>query len=370
MKNKNPIYVTRPSLPKLDEVIPLLEHIWATREVTNGGRFSDLFQYKLSQYLNAQNLSLYSNGTLALYSALEAFDLRGEVITTPYSFVATSSAILAAGLKPVYVDIEPDGFNIDPTKVIEAITPKTVAILAVHVYGVPCDVNKLEEIAAQYGLKLIFDAAHAFGAKCDCGKLLERGDASVLSFHATKVLTTFEGGTVVTKHEDIHRRLEEFKNFGVQKQYRVVNLGLNAKLNEFSCALGSIQLGLVDQYLSAREKIAKRYASAFKCTNGIRLISKVLNYGNHSYMPVIVGDDYPLTRDDLYERLAHENIYCRRYFYPLITDLEKYSQYTSREYKNARSASERVLCLPIYPDLDKNNQQRVIDLINFFAEKN
>jgi dTDP-4-amino-4,6-dideoxygalactose transaminase len=367
MMNK-PIYVTQPNLPDLEEVIPYLRKIWSNKILTNGGPFHQELEGELEKYLSVPAISLFCNGTIALITALQALDIKGEVITTPYSFVATSHALKWNGIEPVFVDIDPNTFNIDPSKIEGAITPKTSAIMAVHCYGVPCDVDAIEKIAKKHQLKVIYDAAHAFGVDCHCGgSVLNHGDLSVLSFHATKVFNTLEGGAVVSPSKEVKKYIDQLKNFGFVDELTVVTAGINGKMSEINAVMGLLQLKEVDAAISIRKQIDQRYRSAFMGKPGIKCMD--LSYQirpNFSYFPILVGSEFPLSRDQLYEELKKENIYSRRYFYPLISDFPMYSDLPSSSSDNlsvAKKVASEVLCLPIYPDLQVDDQQRVIDLI-------
>lgn len=352
-----PVYVTRPFLPPLEEVLPFLEQIWASRELTNGGPFHQQFEQALCEYLGLKHISLFANGTLALVTALQAMRITGEVITTPYSFVATAHSLLWNGIKPVFVDIDPETLDLDPAKIEAAITPQTTAILPVHVYGRPCATARIQTIADTYGLKVIYDAAHAFGVEDQGGSVLRHGDLSILSFHATKVFTTFEGGAIVSSDEKTKKRIDYLKNFGFADEVTVVAPGINGKMNEFQAAVGLAQLKHIDRALAEREAIDRRYRELLANIPGIRCLpppsSKRHNY---SYFPVLVGPEYPRSRDELYERLREHGIYARRYFYPLISEFPMYRALHSAEpamLQVAAMVANRVICLPIFPGLDE-----------------
>lgn len=359
------IYVTQPHLPPLEEFIPYLEKIWENKWLTNKGPFHDEFELKLAEYLGVEHLSLFSNGTLALVTALQALRVTGEVITTPYSFVATTHALHWNGIKPVFVDIDPHTLNLDPRKIEAAITPQTTAILPVHVYGMPCAVEEIQRIADIYGLKVIYDAAHTFGMKLNGRPILEFGDMSILSFHATKVFNTFEGGAIICRDAKTKQRIDFLKNFGFADEVTVVAPGINGKMNEVQSAFGLLQLKQVDAVFAARKLIDQLYRTAFGNTKNIRLhpIPPGVDY-NYAYFPIFIEDDFPISRDALYERLRAQGIYSRRYFYPLISSFPMYRGLLSAQAGNlpvATDIAERVLCLPIYPALSEENQQRVID---------
>lgn len=368
MSNK-PIYVTQPNLPDLDEVLPYLQNIWKNKVLTNGGPYHQQLESELEKYLGVPALSLFCNGTIALITALQALDIKGgEVITTPYSFVATSHALKWNDIQPVFVDIDPKTFNLDPAKVEAAITSNTSAILAVHCYGVPCDVDAIEQIAKKYRLRVIYDAAHAFGVGCHCGQsVLNHGDLSVLSFHATKVFNTFEGGAVVSPNKEVKKYIDQLKNFGFVDELTVVTAGINGKMSEINAVMGLLQLKLVDAAIAERKKIDEKYRLAFQGRDDIQCMDlSIQERANYSYFPILVKDDFPLSRDQLYEALKQKNIFSRRYFYPLISDFPMYQDLPSAAPDNlvvAKKVASQVLCLPIYPDLQADDQQRVIDLI-------
>jgi dTDP-4-amino-4,6-dideoxygalactose transaminase len=362
-----PIYVTQPDLPPLEEFIPYLEQIWKNKVLTNGGPFHQQLEKALCEYLGVEYISLFTNGTIALVTALQALGINGEVITTPYSFVATSHSLLWNGIKPVFVDIDPNTLNIDPAKIEAAITPQTTAIMAVHCYGHPCDVDAIQKIADKYNLKVIYDAAHAFGVECHCGSLLNHGDLSVLSFHATKVFNTFEGGAIVCKDAETKLRIDQLKNFGFVDEVTVVAPGINGKMSEFNSALGLLQLKTLDAAIQKREAIDSTYRSALANINGICCLGDAgETKANFSYFPILVENGYPLSRDELYQKLKNQGIYARRYFYPLISDFPMYRELNSAKYDNlpvASAVAQRVLCLPIYPALNPEDQQRIIESI-------
>jgi dTDP-4-amino-4,6-dideoxygalactose transaminase len=369
MPGRPPLYVTQPDLPPLEQVVNSLREIWDRRTLTNAGPFHERFEQELAAYLGVEHLSLFSNGTLALVTALQALRITGEVITTPYSFVATAHSLLWNGIKPVFVDIDPETLNMDPARIEAAITPQTTAILPVHVYGRPCDVDAIQRIADTYNLRVIYDGAHAFGVRVGAGAhgLASHGDMTMLSFHATKVFNTFEGGALVCQDAKTKRRVDHLKNFGFTDEVTVVAPGINGKMNEFSAALGLLQLQRVEQALQRRRAIAQRYREGLSGVPGIRLLfedqASVTNYG---YFPVLVGPGYALDRDALYRRLREHGIYGRRYFYPLISDFPMYRGLPSAARANlpvAADAAARVLCLPIFPDLSEDDQARVIDVV-------
>lgn len=360
----SPIYVTQPVLPELDEFIPYLEKIWENKILTNCGPLHQQLEQELCTYLGVDYISLFNNGTIALVTALQALGLtEGEVITTPYTFVATAHSIVWNNLTPVFVDIDPKTSNIDPINVEKAITDKTVAILPVHCYGIPCDVEKLQEIANLHNLKLIYDAAHAFGVIHQGKSLLKYGDLSVMSFHATKVFNTFEGGAIVCHSAEMKQRIDRLKNFGIVNESTIDDISLNGKLSEVHAALGLLQLKNIDYTLQARQKIDRIYRSSFIDIEGIRCIERIdLVKDNYSYFPIVISEPYPLSRDELFEKLKLNNIFARKYFYPIMTDLTVYKKYQS-DTPEAKRLSEQVLCLPLYPDLCMESVEKIINLI-------
>ncbi len=364
--NKKQIYVTQPFLPDLSEFSPYLERIWENKILTNGGPFHEQLEKELCLKLGVQHLSLFSNGTLALITALQVLRITGEVITTPYSFVATAHSLLWHGNKPVFVDVDPVTLNLDPKKIEAAITPQTTAIMPVHCYGNPCDVDAIQSIADNYNLRVIYDAAHAFGVDCHCGSILNHGDLSVLSFHATKVFNTFEGGAIICHDLKMKQKIDHLKNFGFVDEVTVVAPGINAKMSEFNAALGVLQLKHIDQAILLRSKIDDFYRNYFKDIDGIRCIPNVSIKPNFSYFPILVEPNYPLTRDELYIKMKKLGINARRYFYPLISDFPMYRGYSSATRSNlpvASNASDRILCLPIYPELSIFDQERIVESI-------
>jgi len=365
------IYVTQPHLPPLEEFIPYLEKIWNNKILTNGGPFHQQLEQALCEYLGVGHIALFTNGTIALVTALQALRVTGEVITTPYSFVATSHSLLWNGIKPVFVDIDPNTLNLDPAKIEAAITPHTTAIMPVHCYGHPCDVEAIQKIADIYNLRVIYDAAHAFGVEDGQGSVLRHGDLSVLSFHATKVFNTFEGGAIVCPDAKTKQRIDHLKNFGFVDEVTVVAPGINGKMSEFNSALGLLQLKYMDQALARRKRIDEAYRERLKDVKGIRCLNdageKVANY---SYFPILVEADYPISRDDLYQKLKDNGIHPRRYFYPLISDHPMYRGLPSAALDNlfvAQQVSKMVLCLPIYSDLSECTVNSIADVIKAFS---
>lgn len=364
--------VTRPSLPPIEDMYNLLESIWESKNLTNGAYYHKLFERKLADYLDVPFVSLYVNATIGLIAALRATGIEGEVITTPYSFVATAHAISWNNLEPVFVDIDRNSFNINPDLIEAAITEKTSAILAVHCYGIPADVEKLESLAQKYRLRVIYDAAHAFGVKCHCGSILNHGDLSVVSFHATKVFNTFEGGAVICKDAETKSKLDSLKNFGIESETSIPGIGINGKMNEFCSALGILQLEHIDRYISQRRHIDSLYRKELAGITGIEVyVMPDVEQHNYSYFPILISGNYKISRDDLYERLLENGVHSRRYFYPLISSLKPYQNLKSVQknlFSEAYAASEKVLCLPIYPDLDREEVIRISNIIREFGK--
>lgn len=365
-KDKN-IYVTSPYLPPLSDFMPYLEQIWESRWLTNSGPFHEELEKRMADYLGVEHLALFANGTLALVTALQALRITGEVITTPYSFVATAHSLLWNGIKPVFVDIDPETFNLDPKKIEAAITTQTTAILPVHVYGKPCDVEEIQKIADTYGLKVIYDAAHAFGVRYKGESILKHGDLSTLSFHATKVFTTFEGGAIVCPDHRTKKRADDLKNFGFHDEVTVVAPGINAKMNEFQAALGLLQLQHIDKAISRRREIDNQYREGLSSVQGIRSLPLPADSQyNYAYFPVLVKKEYPLSRDELYGGLRRHGIYARRYFYPLISEFPMYRGLPSAAPSNipvAKKVADQVLCLPIYPTLENESIAKIVSVI-------
>jgi dTDP-4-amino-4,6-dideoxygalactose transaminase len=368
MSQEKPIFVTQPSLPPLEEFLPYLEQIWTNKILTNGGPYHQQLEQALGRYLGVEHLALFSNGTLALITALQALRVTGEVITTPYSFVATSHSLLWNGIKPVFVDIDPATFNLDPAKIEAAITPQTTAIMPVHCYGQPCDVEAIQRIADIYNLRVIYDAAHAFGVRDAGGSVLRHGDLAVLSFHATKVFNTFEGGAIVCPDARTKQRIDHLKNFGFVNEVTVVAPGINGKMSEINAAFGLLQLQHVDAAIARRREIDALYRAGLAGIRGLRCglpPDGGAGSANYSYFPILVDPEYGLSRDGLYDLLRAEEIYARRYFYPLISDFPMYRGMPSAHRDNLPSANvtaARVLCLPIYPALTEEDVARVVAL--------
>jgi len=368
MENKKQILISQPTLPDLDEFIESLKVIWDRKWLTNNGQFHREFEKKLAEHLGVKYVSLFANATLALISGLQVLRITGEVITTPYSFVATTHALHWNGIKPVFVDIDPVYGNIDPQKIEAAITPKTTAIMPVHVYGNPCEVERIDEIADIYGLKVIYDAAHAFGVKKKSNSILNFGDLSVLSFHATKTFNTIEGGAIICKDEKTKKRIDYLKNFGFAGETTVVAPGINAKMNELQAAYGLLQLKTIDQHTIDRKIKVDLYRKNLKGINGIRFLEDIENVdNNYSYFPIFVDERrFSMSRDELYNKLKENNIFGRRYFYPLISEFNPYKGLPSSDPTNLTNATviaEQVICLPIYPGLENGVINEITDII-------
>jgi dTDP-4-amino-4,6-dideoxygalactose transaminase len=371
MSQPKPVYVTQPTLPPLEEFIPYLQSIWDSKVLTNGGPHHQQLEAALCEYLGVPHISLFTNGTIALVTALQSLRITGEVITTPYSFVATAHSLLWNGAKPIFVDIDPKSFNLDPAKIEAAITPQTTAIMPVHVYGTPCDVDAIQNIADKYNLKVIYDAAHAFGVQCHCGSVLQHGDLSVLSFHATKVFNTFEGGAIVCPDAKTKLRIDRLKNFGFVDEVTVVAPGINGKVSEINAAFGLLQLKHVDAAIEHRRQVDARYRRELAGVKGITVPTHdPYMKSNYSYFPVLVERDFAISRDALYKAMMARNLFTRRYFYPLISDFPMYRSLPSSRPDNLPVATEvasKVLCLPISSALSQEDQTRVIEAIQASA---
>ncbi|RTL57736.1 MAG: DegT/DnrJ/EryC1/StrS family aminotransferase [Rhodocyclaceae bacterium] len=365
--SEKPVYLTRPHLPPLEDFLPYLQEIWDSRQLTNGGPFHQKFEQALAEYLGVPYISLFANGTLALITALQGLRITGEVITTPYSFVATTHALHWNGIKPVFADIRGDTCNLDEEKIEAAITPQTTAILPVHCYGNPCAAERIQKIADTYGLKVIYDAAHAFGVTENGRSVLDYGDLSILSFHATKTFNTFEGGAIVCHDSKLKQRIDYLKNFGFADETTVVAPGINGKMNEFQAALGLLQLQHIDSAIAKRQQVDQRYREALQGLPGITCLPIPAGVRqNYSYFPILVDGRYPLSRDGLYQKFRDRNILVRRYFYPLISDLTMYRSLPSATPANLPTAQDiaaKVMCLPIYPDIDEADLQNIIDCL-------
>ena len=369
MKNNNQILVTSPLLPDLQEFNQYLQQIWESKWITNNGSFHQQLEKALADYLGVEYISLFTNGTLPLITALQALGLtKGEVITTPYSFVATSHSIWWNQLTPVFVDIEEETCGMDPAKIEAAITPNTVAIMPVHCYGKPCKTKEIDAIAMKHGLKVIYDAAHAFGVRVNGESILNAGDISTLSFHATKVYNTIEGGALVCHSAEMKHQIDNLKNFGFRGEVTVEAPGINGKMDEVRAAYGLLNLKQVDAAIEARQKVADAYREALKNVKGIRFFDDMEGVRhNYSYFPIFVdAEQYGMTRDELYENMKAENVYGRRYFYPLITAFDPYRDYPTAAASNlsvATKVADSVICLPMHHALTVDDVKRIVNII-------
>ena len=362
------IFVTKPFLPPLKDFLPYLETIWDGGILSNGGPFHTQFEEQLAEYLGVPFVCLFSNGTIALLTALQAVGARGDVVTTPFSFVATSHAVMWNNLCPVFADIEAHSLNLDPAAIEAAITPETTTILPVHCYGNPAATNEIGNLADRHGLKVIYDASHAFGVEDTQGSILNHGDLATLSLHATKVFNTFEGGAIICKTAEMKDRIDKLKNFGHDGETVVVATGINGKMSEFNSAFGLLQLRHIDWAISRRMEICKLYRAAIDKIVGLDYLDPELGgvRANGAYFPILVRPEYRLSRDALYEKMKSRGVHPRRYFYPLITSFSMYKHLPSSDPARlpvANLAADQVLCLPIYPDLSEDAQLRVIDLL-------
>ena len=363
------ITVTSPLLPSLDDFQEELKKIWDSKWITNNGSYHKKLEAALAEYLGVPYVSLFTNGTLPLLTALQALRITGEVITTPYSFVATTHSIWWNGCKPVFVDIDPKTGNIDPDKIEAAITPKTTAIMPVHVYGKPCDTKRIQEIADKYGLKVIYDAAHAFGVKVNGESILNAGDMSTLSFHATKVYNTIEGGAMVMHDETTKKRIDYLKNFGFAGEVTVVGPGINSKMDEMRSAYGLLNLKQVDAAIESRHQVAIKYREALREVEGITFFDDMPGVKhNYSYFPIFVdAEKYGMTRDELYFKMKDANVLGRRYFYPLISEFSTYRGLESarpENLPNAHKMANSVICLPMHHALSGEDLERVLSFFN------
>ena len=362
------ITVTSPLLPNLNDFNDMLKEIWSSKWITNNGRFHQQLEKALCEYLKVPYISLFTNGTLPLITALQALRITGEVITTPYSFVATTHSLWWNGIKPVFVDIDPTTGNIDPDKIEAAITPKTTAIMPVHVYGKPCDTERIQSIADKYGLKVIYDAAHAFGVEVNGESVLNAGDMSTLSFHATKVYNTIEGGALVMHDEKTKKRIDYLKNFGFANEVEVVAPGINSKMDEIRSAYGLLNLRQVDAAIESRHQVAIQYREALRSVEGIRFMDDMPGVKhNYSYFPIFVdAEKYGMTRDDLYFKMKELNVLGRRYFYPLISEFSTYRGLPSANRENlpnAHQMADSVICLPMHHELSTEDIERTLNCI-------
>ena len=358
-----PIFVTQPHLPPLQEFLPYLMEIWESKKLTNGGPMHAQLEQELRDYLGVEHISLFANATIALVTATQALRVTGEVITTPYSFVATAHSLLWNGIQPVFADIDPVTLNLDPGRIEAAITPRTTAIMPVHCYGNPCDVDAIQKIADNYNLRVIYDAAHAFGVRRGGRSILNAGDLSVLSFHATKVFNTFEGGAIISPDARTKQRIDHLKNFGFVDEVTVVAPGINGKMSEINAAFGLLQLQYVDQAISRRREIDALYRHLLRGVSGITCVLPTgQDMPNCSYFPILVGERFPLSRDALYARMREEGVFARRYFYPLISSFPMYRGLASAAGANlpvATRLAQQIICLPIYPAMSDADVERV-----------
>lgn len=365
---KKLITVTSPLIPPLEEFTPYLEDIWKRKWLTNNGHYHQELEKALCEYLNVPYISLFTNGTLPLMAALQALRITGEVITTPYSFVATTHSLWWNGIKPVFVDIDPVTCNLDPDKIEAAITPKTTAIMPVHVYGNPCDTKRIQEIADKYGLKVIYDAAHAFGVEVDGKSILNEGDMSTLSFHATKTYNTIEGGALVCHDEKTKQRIDYLKNFGFAGETTVVAPGINGKMDEVRSAYGLLGLKHVDTAIAKRKEVAKFYREELQKVKGIQFLNDIEGVKhNYSYFPIFINEkEYGMSRDELYFKMKADNVLGRRYFYPLISTFSTYRGLDSSRIENlpiSHKIANNVICLPMHHELSKSDCERIIKII-------
>lgn len=366
----NQITVTSPLLPSLDDFSTMLKDVWASKWITNNGQFHRQLEKELAEYLKVPYISLFTNGTLPLITALQALRITGEVITTPYSFVATTHSLWWNGIKPVFVDVDPSNCGLDPNKIEAAITPKTTAIMPVHCYGKPCDVDAIQSIADKYGLKVIYDAAHAFGVEINGKSILNAGDLSTLSFHATKVYSTVEGGAMVMHDEETKQRIDYLKNFGFKNETTVVAPGINSKMDEIRAVFGLLSLKKVDDAIAARQKVAQQYRNALRDVPGITFFDDMEGVRhNYGYFPIFIdGDEFGMSRDELYFKMKEANVLGRRYFYPLISEFSTYRGLPSAAPENlpvAHRLANSVLCLPMHHELSEDDIARVL---KFFAK--
>ena len=367
MPRDKPIYVTAPSLSPLEEFMPYLEKIWGSGTLTNCGPMHQELETALCNYLGVPYISLFNNGTIALISAMAVAGLSGEVITTPFSFIATAHSLIWNNLTPVFVDIDEETFNMNPQKIEAAITPKTSAIFAVHCYGNVCDTEVIQTIADKHELKVIYDAAHAFGVENEAGSILNAGDLSTLSFHATKVFNTFEGGAVISHDAETKKKIDSHKNFGIIDEHTIEGVGLNGKMSEINAAYGLLQLKYIDDVFQKRKEIDQLYRSELSEIEGIRCLNfSNITRKNYAYFPVLVNAPYALSRDALYEALKRDNIFARRYFYPLMSNFDAYKNFGSATADNllvATRCSSQVLCLPLSSQMQHQDVDRVINVI-------
>lgn len=368
MENRKVITVTSPLLPSLEEFMPYLQDIWDRKWLTNNGHYHKELEKALCEYLKVPYISLFTNGTLPLMCALQALRITGEVITTPYSFVATTHSLWWNGIKPVFVDIDPVTGNIDPDKIEASITPRTTAIMPVHVYGNPCDTQRIQEIADKYGLKVIYDAAHAFGVEVNGESVLNAGDMSTLSFHATKVYNTIEGGALICHDEQTKKRIDYLKNFGFAGETTVIAPGINGKMDEVRAAYGLLNLKQVDAAIEARRQVAVRYREALRDVKGIRVMEDIPGVRhNYAYFPIFIdAEEYGMTRDELYFKMKEQDVLGRRYFYPLISEFSTYRGLESARPENlpvSHRIANSVICLPMYSGLSEGEMEKILTTV-------
>lgn len=366
--NEKLITVTTPLLPPLDEFVPYLEDIWKRKWLTNNGHYHQQLEKELCEFLGVKYISLFSNGTLGLVTALQALRITGEVITSPYSFVATTHSLWWNNIKPVFVDVDPVTLNLDPAKIEAAITPMTTAIMPVHVYGTPCDMDAIQKIADTYGLKIIYDAAHAFAVKKDGESVLNYGDLSILSFHATKTYSTIEGGAIICHDEKMKQRIDYLKNFGFADEVTVVAPGINAKMNEVQAAYGLLGLKYVERAIESRKVAADKYRAELKDIDGLTFMADFDNVvSNYSYFPIFIDEQkFGMSRDSLYQKMKDNNVLGRRYFYPLISSFSTYKGLPSAGVQNlpvANKAASQVICLPLHHELSTEDLDRIISIL-------
>ena len=367
-KINKPVFVTQPALPPLEEFTEYLKHIWEKKIITNNGPFHKQFEKELAEYLGVSYVSLFVNGTIALVAALKVLKITGEVITTPFSFAATTHSLWWNNIKPVFADIEPEYFNLDPDRVEAAITPLTTAIMPVHVYGNPCKIDRFQQIAETYGLKLIYDAAHAFGVRINGNSILNFGNLSILSFHATKTFNTIEGGAIVCHDEKTKKRIDLLKNFGITGETTVIEPGINGKMNELQSAYGLLQLKHVNEYISKCKVLAQTYREQLNGISGISFFNEMDGVDHsYSFFPVLINSQsFGKSRDEVYKELKKHNIFSRRYFYPLISHFPTYRCLASARKENlpvAETISNQILCLPIFPMLEKAIVRKICTLL-------
>lgn len=368
---KEKIFVTRPTLPELQNWLPILNEIWESRNLTNGGKFHELFEKELAAFLGVKHISLFNNGTIALLTAIQALDLKGEVITTPFTFVATAHSIMWNNLTPVFADISPNSFNINPRSIEKMISEDTSAILPVHCYGYPCEAHTIEKIAKQHNLKVIYDGAHAFNVKINGQSIFNFGDLSILSFHATKVFNTFEGGAIISQSEEMKKKIDELKNFGIVDNENIEALGLNGKMSELNSSIGLLQLKSFKDDLKRRHENSLVYKSELNDLSEVSILPyKNTTTPNYSYFPILIKSSKgPEVRDELFSHLASHNVFARKYFFPLISNVNIYKNCKKDDLINSILASNQVLCLPLYPDLSNSEISYISSLVREFFKK-